>query len=393
MTRPKTIPSRVVGLALVFLFCITLAIIYFLAVSPGQVDASSINFQSAQPSPTPVPGDEACMKCHIKPGQATILPDGEVLPISIDPNLYTASVHPSAGHGCIDCHTTITVYPHPPLTAKTLREYDIQLQSTCQECHKDQYQKAHDSVHNTALTSGNQNAPVCSDCHNSHAQLPLTDQSHQLLPAARLQIPQVCARCHSSIYDQYKKSVHGAALVTGNTDVPSCIDCHGVHNIGDPRTAASRLSSPQLCSGCHTDEVRMAKYKISTQVLNTYVADFHGTTVTLFEKLSPDQQTNKPVCVDCHGVHNIVKVDDPQKGLLLEQNLLAVCKKCHPGATDNFPAAWLSHYIPSPTRNPVVYYVNLLYPIFVTMVLGGMATYIGSDILRRQIDRHRGERH
>ena len=32
----------------------------------------------------------------------------------------------------------------------------------------------------------------------------------------------------------------------------------------------------------------MGKYGISTQVLNTYVADFHGTTVTLFEQVSPN---------------------------------------------------------------------------------------------------------
>ena len=30
----------------------------------------------------------------------------------------------------------------------------------------------------------------------------------------------------------------------------------------------------------------MAKYGLNTNVLNTYVADFHGTTVTLFEQSS-----------------------------------------------------------------------------------------------------------
>jgi hypothetical protein len=39
--------------------------------------------------------------------------------------------------------------------------------------------------------------------------------------------------------------------------------------------------------------------------------------VTLFEKTSPDQATNKPVCFDCHGVHNIQGVDDPQYGLAM----------------------------------------------------------------------------
>ena len=78
--------------------------------------------------------------------------------------------------------------------------------------------------------------------------------------------------------------------------MPTCIDCHGVHNIGDPTTAEFRLKSPEMCAKCHTDPAIMDKYGISTQVLNTYVADFHGTTVTLFEKQSPDAETNKPVC-------------------------------------------------------------------------------------------------
>ena len=49
----------------------------------------------------------------------------------------------------------------------------------------------------------------------------------------------------------------------------------------------------------------MNKYEISTEVFDTYVADFHGTTVILFEHQDPNVETNKAVCYDCHGVHNI----------------------------------------------------------------------------------------
>ena len=137
----------------------------------------------------------------------------------------------------------------------------------------------------------------------------------------------------------------------------------------------------------------MDKYGIPTQVLNTYVADFHGTTVTLFEKTSPDQVTNKPVCFDCHGVHNIKRVDDPQYGLAMKENLLAACNKCHPDATTNFPDAWMSHYIPSPTKYPIVYYVNLFYTIFIPTVIGGMLIYVLSDVARRLIERRKGVKH
>ena len=129
----------------------------------------------------------------------------------------------------------------------------------------------------------------------------------------------------------------------------------------------------------------MKKYGISTQVMTTYVSDFHGTTVTLFQNTDPLAQTNKPVCYDCHGVHDIQRVDDPQKGLALKQNMLQACQRCHPDATANFPDSWLSHYIPSPDKYPLVYYVNLFYMIFIPVVLGGMGFIVLTDIYRRLV--------
>jgi hypothetical protein len=131
----------------------------------------------------------------------------------------------------------------------------------------------------------------------------------------------------------------------------------------------------------------MAKYKISTQVLRTYVADFHGSTVTLFEKQHPDQLTNKPVCYDCHGVHDILPPEDPKKGLHVKANLLATCQKCHPSASASFPEAWLSHYIPTRERNPLVYWARMLYAILIPGVIGSMLAFIVLDARRRRADR------
>jgi predicted CXXCH cytochrome family protein len=212
----------------------------------------------------------------------------------------------------------------------------------------------------------------------------------QLLPDARAWIPQTCAQCHNAIYQKYLTSVHGSALMgEGNPDVPTCIDCHGVHNIANPLVNAFRLNSPELCAKCHTDPKRMAKYGISTQVLTTYVADFHGTTVNIFEKESPDMPTNKPVCFDCHGVHDIVRTDDPQKGLRVKENLLSRCKVCHPDATANFPTAWLSHYIPSAKQNSLVFYVGWFYKLLIPIVLGGMALLVAMDFSRMILNRYR----
>ena len=325
---------------------------------------------------------DTCLACHTRPDLQLALGDGEYLSLFVDQAALSGSVHGQQALACVDCHADLDGYPHPEFSAADRRDVSLQLAQTCQTCHTDQYARTLDSVHDRARAAGNLQAAVCTDCHGAHDTRRLTEPaSGALLPEARTWIPQTCAHCHNAIYEKYLTSVHGTALIgEGNRDVPTCIDCHGVHNIGDPTTAAFRLASPSLCAGCHTDSDLMGRYDLSTQVLNTYVADFHGTTVTLFERLSPDAPTNKPVCFDCHGVHDIQRVDDPERGLQLRENLLARCQRCHPDASADFPAAWLSHYIPSQDHYPLVYTVNLFYKLFIPGTLGAMAVLVALDL-------------
>lgn len=324
----------------------------------------------------PVLADPECLGCHSNSNLNRTLPSGEPLSLYVDAALVAESVHGKKNIACAQCHSTITRFPHPEFVVADRRDVTLKLYGQCRQCHAENYSKSLDSAHARALAAGERNAAVCTDCHTAHTVTP-PDQ-----PRAR--IPQTCAQCHSTIFDDYAKSVHGADVLNGaNPDVPTCIDCHGVHNIGDPTTAAFRLKSPEICARCHTDPKRMAKYKISTNVLNTYVADFHGTTVQLFEKQSPATPTNKPVCYDCHGVHNIRKPDDPN-ATVFKENLLKTCQQCHPDATDKtFTAAWMSHFDASPAKYPLVYYVNLFYTILIPLVIGGMALFVALDIYRR----------
>jgi hypothetical protein len=338
---------------------------------------------------------QECLDCHGQTGTSVSFRDGSQKDVTIDPSAWSGSVHGEAGLGCADCHATHTEYPHPALAAGSARDYTIANYTSCQACHEEQFQKQLDGVHLKVIAAGNKRAAVCSDCHNPHAQKKITGEDGRLLPEGRVGIPGTCARCHAEIQSRYRRSVHGQALVDGNPDVPTCIDCHGVHDIPDPRTAEFRLASPRMCADCHTDARKMAKYKLTTQVLRTYVADFHGSTVTLFERRHPDQVTGKPVCYDCHGVHDIASKSNPKKSLQVKSNLLATCRKCHPDASTNFPDAWLSHYVPTRDRNPAVYWARVAYNILIPGVVGGMLLFVGSDFVRRRIDhrRHLERRH
>jgi predicted CXXCH cytochrome family protein len=270
------------------------------------------------------------------------------------------------------------------MTADTHRTLTLDMEALCQECHEEIVDRQGDGVHATAIDNGNDGAATCSDCHGSHA-IKQPDDPRQL-------ISQTCAQCHTEINTLYAESVHGAALLgEDNPDVPVCTDCHGVHDIANPNTAVFRVNSPDMCAECHSDEETMGKYGISTDVFDTYVADFHGTTVELFEKQSPNQSTNKAVCYDCHGIHDILSPHD-ENSHVIRENLLETCRSCHPDATANFPDAWTSHFKPSLEHNPIVYLVNLFYQIIIPLVVGGFVLFIGTDVFRTVGDRWRGRK-
>lgn len=343
---------------------------------------------AASGSQTPTPGvpistptqpasliNQQCLLCHSRPNLTYQLPSGDSLYLTIDPATFTDSIHGKAALDCVSCHTNITSYPHPPLAAQNLREVAISFSQTCQACHPAEFAKQQDGIHQQALARGNENAAVCSDCHNPH---------YTSLPAVpRAKIVATCGTCHSGIAQQYSQSVHGTALINDNNpDVPSCIDCHGVHNIPNPLTSQFLLASPQLCANCHTNQQMMAKYNLSTNVMSTYLNDFHGTTVELFSQLSPGQLPNEALCIDCHGTHDIQSTSKLSPSAI-EQNLLPSCQRCHPNATINFPGAWLNHETPSSTHAALVYYVTWFYKILIPVVIGGMLIFVLSDFGRR----------
>ncbi len=326
----------------------------------------------------PLRENRLCLTCHGESISYT-LPSGEPLSLYVDEDTFHASVHGQQELACIDCHTDITEYPHDYIESWSKRDFQLDQYPICKRCHPGQYELILDSMHMQELAGGNQGAAICTDCHGAHNVTP-PDQPRQ-------KISLTCGKCHTDIFEQYKGSVHGEALLEeGNSDVPTCVDCHGVHNIHDPRTATFRSDSPKLCASCHASAELMDKYGIAHDVFETYVADFHGTTLQLFEP-DPDTPPRQAVCFDCHGIHNISRVDDPETGLGIKENLIATCQKCHPDAAANFPDAWLSHYEPSPEHSPTIYYTEIFFTILtsstVVALIGHMTLDFGRLLAKR----------
>ena len=324
------------------------------------------------------PFDETCLQCHGDLNEVTTFQNGDERNVDVDVDGLDDSVHGlhNAGLSCFDCHGEYD-FPHEA-TYESARDFRLELNEACEDCHSYQGGLTADSTHALARAEGHENAAVCIDCHGSH-EVSTPDEP-------RSAIPQTCGQCHTEIFDVYENSVHGEALLEeSNPDVPTCVSCHGVHNIEDPTTALFRLKSPNICAECHADEQLMEQYGISTNVFESYVDDFHGTTVVLFQEQAPDAEVNKAVCYDCHGVHNIRAPEDPQS-TVNEDILLETCQKCHPDATGDFDEAWLKHYEPDQEKFPIVYYVNLFYKFFIPGVLGFFGIVMVPDIIRRIIN-------
>jgi predicted CXXCH cytochrome family protein len=322
---------------------------------------------SAQTDP-----NQACLECHAGAGKTLTFPSGEALSMDVDVTAYRNSVH-GARLDCLDCHERNREYPHPPVEVRDRRDYARAEYETCYRCHFEQYTRSLDSTHFDAMATGNAAAAICTDCHTAHAVTSLKGQ--------RKQIAGICANCHRDIYDAYAESVHGAALLEDNPDVPSCIDCHGVHDISSATTASFRSSSVELCSTCHANKSLMSKYGISSDVSKTYLDDFHGKTVGFYQDQSPSVWPDVAVCTDCHGVHDIKRPDDPGSSVV-KANLVATCRRCHGDATTNFPSAWLGHYEPSIDKAPIVFFVKQYYRLLIPLMVAGLGLNVALDLWR-----------
>jgi predicted CXXCH cytochrome family protein len=318
---------------------------------------------------------ESCTVCHLQSLQL-ILGDGSAQPLVFDNAAFQDSVHKKLR--CVDCHFGFSSKEHPERTFQNKRELTFALSESCRRCHFDKYTRTLESVHYDLLRHNNTRAPVCTDCHGSHA---IRSGRHDKLMAARR-----CKNCHQDIYQKYTKSVHGKALLfSDNQDVPVCSDCHQAHKITNPRLTDFRNHIPQMCGNCHANAKLMKKYGLSTAVLDSYLSDFHGVTLTFYKKQEKPSR-HIAVCTDCHGIHDIVSLKG-RDAAAIKVSLLERCQKCHPNATGNFPDTWISHYEPTIKRAPLVYMVNLFYKIFIPFMIIGLGLQILLHIWRYAINR------
>ena len=162
------------------------------------------------------------------------------------------------------------------------------------------------SVHGRAVAAGSTKAAVCTDCHGVHEIRRASDAKSSIF---KFTVPTTCGKCHESVKTEFMQSTHGQALTRGNSQAPVCTDCHGIHSIKshlDPNSSvAARNLARSTCARCHEGVRLSQEFGVEGGRSSTYLASYHGLASQLGSKVVAN-------CASCHGVHNILPSEDPR---------------------------------------------------------------------------------
>lgn len=282
---------------------------------------------------------------------------------------------------CTTCHGGHDILPKQDRLSKI---HPLNVVKTCGGCHqlhqggqdnKQHVQQYLDSVHGRALMKGGLAvSATCADCHGSHRVLPSKDPDS---PVNRGKIALTCGRCHIGLSDVYQASIHGKELAKGNRKAPACTDCHTAHAITRTNVSEFKLDMVNECGHCH--ELDRQGHKRKTSLYETYRLSYHGQVANL-------GFTRGARCSDCHGAHNIQRVDDPASQLS-QANRVDTCKKCHPDATASFAQFEAHADFRDGERYPVLHAVWLYFVIMMSFAFGFFGLHSVLWLIRSIIER------
>jgi len=264
--------------------------------------------------------NKRCLMCH---GKAGFSRDDRDLHVAA--GMFEASVH--ASQDCVGCHEDVTKVPH---------RKGLERKVGCVQCHMDGWNEAQengtahqngklekvvehidtymDSMHaRPRIDDQSRTNATCYNCHGSHGIKPVDRQTRS---ENYLKLTENCGTCHGEALAVYQTSVHGQENAAGNTAAAVCADCHTRHGVGEPYSQEERVQIAENCGSCHEDSMK------------TYLATYHG-------KITRLGYGETAKCYDCHGSHEIKRLDDPTS-LMHINNRLETCQTCHEGASEGF---------------------------------------------------------
>ncbi|MFH0864914.1 MAG: cytochrome b/b6 domain-containing protein [Bacteroidota bacterium] len=282
------------------------------------------------------PVDEATKDCYLCHADIAAAHKESIHGLSLTEGIFEAAQ-------CWDCHGAHDVYAVANDSSKVSVK---NLPATCGKCH-DNLALSHkysftvknpgmmysQSVHGKLSISGSKEAPSCMTCHGTHNIKSITQAES---PISSINIPELCGKCHEKITKEYQESIHWIAVKKGVGQAPSCNDCHSDHNISAINTLDKRAEIKKIqeetCLQCHRNLLLSERYGMQGENAVSYQDSYHGLAAN-------HGDTAAALCVDCHGIHNILPKYH-KNSTIHPDNVTATCRKCHPDATEFFSKSY-----------------------------------------------------
>lgn len=281
------------------------------------------------------PSRDMCVECHAAM-------DG---PIQTPALLFKDDIHLANKLSCADCHGGDRASDDPSVAMSKAKGFigkpkRAAIPQLCGNCHSkpdfmrryqpqqrvDQLELYKTSVHGTKLAAGDENVATCIDCHSVHD---IRAVKNVLAPVHPLRLPETCGRCHADAQkmakygiptdqlENYRSSVHWAALKKGDLSAPNCASCHGNHGAKPPEVG----SVSAVCGSCHVLFAQLYEKSVHQPIFSA--------------------ASGGGGCIVCHSNHAI---QQPSTAMLAGQD--AVCSKCHdPGTPGAKTAAQMAQWI------------------------------------------------
>ncbi len=224
---------------------------------------------------------------------------------------------------CIDCHQ-----PHK---VRNVFYSQGMADADCMRCHANASLKSADGrpmLVRVSEVAGSRHLKVaCSQCHSEV-------NASRVRPCETITHPVDCTSCHAEVGQQYQLSTHGQMHAKGDSNAPSCKDCHGTHHVLGKHNSESLTfptNVPDLCAKCHREGHKAALLYTGTEhaIIPRYNESIHG------KGLLKSGLTVTATCTSCHTAHRELPASDPQS-TVNPRNLPATCGNCHHGIEEQF---------------------------------------------------------
>jgi len=191
--------------------------------------------------------NKKCLMCHNRE-KTKLLEDGKEMSLQVPKEPYLASAHGAIS--CVSCHKAIGKIKHPSkdtnISIASERAFSLEMNESCRKCHLQKYKQYKTSVHASLVAQGNDKAPLCSSCHNPHAPVSMEHYETEAGPPCKKCHENIYNAYAASVHGQAR--LHGNTIRDSHIQAPICSDCHHSHAV-TPLAIGDVLRT--TCINCH----------------------------------------------------------------------------------------------------------------------------------------------